>query len=92
MFTVPRTVTQKDVAARAGLSRSMAAMALSGHPRIAEATWFRVLRAAEEVGCKPDLVDFDFINESLQPELGGTNDSDGPKLQVGEMAYETVLG
>jgi hypothetical protein len=37
------------------------------------------------------MVDFDFINESLLSELSPTAAATGPKFQVGEMAYETVL-
>lgn len=37
------------------------------------------------------LLDFDFINESLLPQLGGDLAPDGPRLKVGEMAYGTLL-
>lgn len=55
MSTTPKTVTQKDVAQRAGISRSMVAMSLGGHPKISDGTRRRVLEAARELGYDPDV-------------------------------------
>jgi DNA-binding LacI/PurR family transcriptional regulator len=44
------SVTQKQIAAEVGLSRSMVALALSGHPKISEQTRLRVEQAAQRLG------------------------------------------
>jgi LacI family transcriptional regulator len=53
-----RRVTTHDVAARAGVSQPTASLVLSRHPtaRIAADTRDRVLRAAEELGYRPNVV------------------------------------
>jgi DNA-binding LacI/PurR family transcriptional regulator len=51
-------VTSHDVAARAGVSQPTVSLVLSGNPRarVAEATRARVLRAAEELAYRPNLL------------------------------------
>src|SRR5674476_284779 len=45
-----RHPTQADVAARAGVSRALVSMALSGRPEVAESTRELILRASQEIG------------------------------------------
>ncbi|MBX6364723.1 MAG: LacI family DNA-binding transcriptional regulator, partial [Gemmatimonadetes bacterium] len=58
MSPPPRRVTSHDVAARAGVSQPTVSLVLGGNPhaRVAPATRERVLRAAEELGYRPNLV------------------------------------
>lgn len=53
-----RTVTARDVAQRAGVSQPTVSLVLGGNPRarIAADTRARVLRAAEELGYRPNLL------------------------------------
>ena len=52
------TVTTRDVARRAGVSQPTVSLVLGGNPRarVASATRARVLRAAEELGYRPNLL------------------------------------
>jgi DNA-binding LacI/PurR family transcriptional regulator len=54
----PRPVTTHDVAARAGVSQATVSLVLGRNPRarVAEATRARVLRAAEELGYRPNIL------------------------------------
>lgn len=52
--TPPRRVTQKDIAARAGLSVATVSLALSDHPRLSEDTRAQVKRIAADLGYSPD--------------------------------------
>lgn len=45
-----RLPTQADVAARAGVSRALVSMALSGRPEVADSTRELILRASQDVG------------------------------------------
>jgi DNA-binding LacI/PurR family transcriptional regulator len=49
-----RRPTLEDVAARAGVSRSLASIAIRGESGVSEPTRERVLRAADEIGYRPD--------------------------------------
>ncbi len=53
-----KRITAQDVAARAGVSQPTVSLVLSGNPRarVAPATRERVLRAAEALGYRPNLV------------------------------------
>ena len=53
-----RRATSRDVAARAGVSQPTVSLVLSSNPkaRVASATRERVLRAAEELGYRPNVV------------------------------------
>jgi LacI family transcriptional regulator len=44
------SVTQKQIAEEVGLSRSMVALALSGHPKISEQTRLKVEAVAQRLG------------------------------------------
>lgn len=50
----PPRVRQKDIAAKAGVSRSAVSMALTNHPRIPKATRDRILETAKQLGYQPD--------------------------------------
>lgn len=54
----PHRATAHDVAARAGVSQPTVSLVLSGNPkaRVAASTRARVLRAAEELGYRPNLL------------------------------------
>lgn len=56
--TLSRSVTTHDVAARAGVSQATVSLVLGGNPRarVAQATRERVVRAAEELGYRANLV------------------------------------
>ena len=56
--TVERAATSHDVAARAGVSQPTVSLVLSRNPnaRVASATRERVIRAAEELGYRPNVV------------------------------------
>lgn len=56
--THSRSVTTHDVAARAGVSQATVSLVLGGNPRarVAQATRERVVRAAEELGYRANLV------------------------------------
>lgn len=47
-------ITQKDIAREAGVDASTVSLALSGHPRIPEATRSRIQAIAEKLGYRPD--------------------------------------
>ncbi len=49
-----RRATQHDVAVKAGVGRSTVSLALSGHPKISEATRKRILKAARALNYTPD--------------------------------------
>jgi DNA-binding LacI/PurR family transcriptional regulator len=49
-----RRVTQKDVAAKAGVHRATVSLAFKNHPSIPVATRERIFQAAEAVGYQPD--------------------------------------
>jgi len=51
-----RRATLRDVAARAGVSRSVASRALSGHSSVAEGTRERVRRAAHDLGYRASVL------------------------------------
>jgi LacI family transcriptional regulator, galactose operon repressor len=55
---VERAATSRDVAARAGVSQPTVSLVLSRNPtaRVASATRARVLKAAEELGYRPNVV------------------------------------
>lgn len=71
-------VTTRDVAYRAGVSQPTASLVLGGNPRarIADATRARVLRAAEELGYRPNLLARGLVRQRsyavgvLVPDLG----------------------
>jgi DNA-binding LacI/PurR family transcriptional regulator len=54
----PRPVTTHDVARRAGVSQATVSMVMGNNPtaRVAQATRERVLRAAEDLGYRPNLL------------------------------------
>jgi DNA-binding LacI/PurR family transcriptional regulator len=54
----PRSITTHDVARRAGVSQATVSMVMGNNPRarVAVATRERVLRAAEELGYRPNLL------------------------------------
>ncbi|HEX2092375.1 MAG TPA: LacI family DNA-binding transcriptional regulator, partial [Longimicrobiaceae bacterium] len=56
--THPRPITAHDVARRAGVSQTTVSLVLGGNPRarIASATRERVLRVAEELGYRPNIL------------------------------------
>jgi len=56
--TPPRPITTHDVARRAGVSQATVSMVMGNNPRarVAQATRERVLRAAEELGYRPNLM------------------------------------
>jgi LacI family transcriptional regulator len=43
-------ITQRDIGEKLGVSQQLVALALKGHPRVAEATRKRIIRAAQELG------------------------------------------
>ena len=49
-----RRATQHDVAVKAGVGRSTVSLALSGHPKISDATRQRILKAARSLNYTPD--------------------------------------
>lgn len=49
------TVTLEDVAARAGVSRSLVSLALKGSTRVSAGTRERIVAAAKELGYRPNL-------------------------------------
>jgi DNA-binding LacI/PurR family transcriptional regulator len=53
-----RSITTHDVAARAGVSQATVSLVLGGNPRarVAQATRERVLRAARDLGYRPNIV------------------------------------
>ena len=55
---LPRPVTTHDVAARAGVSQATVSLVLGGNPRarVAAGTRERVLKAAEELGYRPNIL------------------------------------
>jgi DNA-binding LacI/PurR family transcriptional regulator len=54
----PRSVTTHDVARRAGVSQATVSLVLGGNPRarVAPATRERVMRAADELGYRPNML------------------------------------
>ncbi len=52
--TAGRRPTLHDVAARAGVSKSLASLALQGSPKVAEASRAAILTAADELGYRPN--------------------------------------
>ena len=52
--TTGRRPTLHDVAARAGVSKSLASLALQGSPKVAEASRAAILTAADELGYRPN--------------------------------------
>jgi len=46
--------TIHDVASRAGMSKSLVSLALSGSPKVSESSRRRILRAAQELGYRPN--------------------------------------
>lgn len=52
--TTSRRPTLHDVAARAGVSKSLASLALQGSPKVAEASRVAILAAADELGYRPN--------------------------------------
>jgi LacI family transcriptional regulator len=57
-MTESRSITTHDVARRAGVSQATVSMVMGNNPRarVAQATRERVLRAAEELGYRPNLL------------------------------------
>ncbi|MDB5556951.1 MAG: LacI family transcriptional regulator [Rhizobium sp.] len=55
MTTIPPKLTLLDIAARAGVSRSTASLALRGEPGVQPEKRARVLKIAEELNYTPDL-------------------------------------
>jgi len=55
---VSRSITTHDVAARAGVSQATVSLVLGGNPRarVAQATRERVVRAASDLGYRPNIV------------------------------------
>lgn len=49
------SITLEDVAARAGVSRSLVSLALKGSTRVSEETRRRIIAASEELGYRPNL-------------------------------------
>ena len=56
MSTPERIPTIRDVAARAGVSKSLVSLVLRGDPGVSEARRAAVTRAAEELGYRPNRV------------------------------------
>lgn len=56
--STPRSVTTHDVARRAGVSQATVSLVLGGNPRarVAAATRERVVRAADELGYRPNIL------------------------------------
>ena len=52
--TTGRRPTLHDVAARAGVSKSLASLALQGSPKVAEGSRLAILTAADELGYRPN--------------------------------------
>lgn len=66
------TITMKDVADKAGVSKATVSMVLNHNDRISGPTRERVLKTMDELGYKPNewarkLVSFRGLNKSSQP-------------------------
>ena len=97
-----RRATSHDVAARAGVSQSTVSLVLTGNPtaRIADGTRARVLKAAEELGYRPNLLARGLVQRRsyalgvVVPDLDNpffTEVVSGAERVVGEAGYGVLL-
>lgn len=95
-------MTSHDVAARAGVSQSTVSLVLTGNPkaRIAEGTRKRVLRAARELGYRPNLLARGLVQRRsyafgvVVPDLDNpffTEVVSGAERVVGDAGYGVLL-
>lgn len=98
----PRSVTAHDVAREAGVSQATVSLVLGGNPRarIAAATRERVLRAAEELGYRPNILARGLVRGRsyalgvIVPDLGNPFFLDvvrGIERVAAEAGYATLL-
>src|SRR5687767_9575236 len=99
---LPARATSHDVAARAGVSQPTVSLVLSSNPkaRVASATRERVLRAAEELGYRPNVIARSLVRRRsyalgvLVPDLGNQFFADvvsGAERVAAEEGYAVVL-
>lgn len=95
-------VTMQDVADRAGVSQPLVSQVISGHPtiRISDATRERVLRAADELGYRPNVIARGLVQRRsyslgvIIPDLGNPFFADvvaGVERVASEAGYAVVL-
>jgi LacI family transcriptional regulator len=91
----PRRVTMTDVARHAGVSRTTASLVLSGRGRelrISQSVEQRVLKAAEELGYRPDIVSVG-LRTGMTRTIGFVSDTVATSRLAGDMikgALETA--